>query len=753
MHSIRPDETFVLHREVPKQLRAVLPLFQDLLDGVNTLDFGRLLARHCPLPATLKKKETRTKPPSVWSKQAAKEKGCGKEREHDMLYQGSGLRLGLESGLQSDLDPLMGGSAAGLGQGDFVYQNSESEEEGYCVDKLRVQGLVGESDGYITQEEEEEEGPGARNRASTLAWASDQDGTLSVEESRREEAEGRFEGRKQLEGENQPKKQRQLEVGGGDAAENGAPASSPASQPSSGGSEGLAALLPAHLAPELEATYKELIGQFCEHRQVAAFVWSALCKAVPEALLGGAHGSASACALRERVNKFVRLGRFETMSMEELMHGLRLEDFPWLWDESPRSRGAVLAEDSGGDQNPGSRGPFLAEDLGRGGFAKRGFQQGVVLAMPERKVGGVVRVDHFFKENGIFEERAGEEFWDEPFEEIPLTQEPMTAETEFENEALPQTNTNRTTPPFLKRMPKFPPDKTAQLRRRLSDWLYFLFSKLVIPLLRTHFYITESEPHKQKVFYYRKPAWRQLAALSVRQLAGPCGPYRQVAAGEAEALLAKAGRSFGPAELRLLPKANGMRPIARLGVKSVVQIERRMEKKAEVPRARFRRRSSTGNRNLKRSSTGVEQLEDGLVGRGGFGKGTRQPDWIADTFGLTPERTNGSGIRGAAAIVAGRNPVPGFSVLEFGAPNKLLGDAHAILKFEKWRGSEDLGCSVFGFDDIHAKLRAFLRRLRGESGGAMPRVYMAGCDIAAAYDTIPQDFLWQVSSNEQWSRW
>lgn len=711
----------------------VLPLFQDLLVGVNTLDFGRLLARHCPLPATLKKKETRTKPPSVWSKQAAKGKGCEKEREHDVHDQQSGMRLVLESGLQSVLGPVVGGTAEGRGHEGPVCGTSEREEEEYCADQLGVQGLVGESDGYITQEEEEEEGPRARNRASTLAWASDQNGALSMEESRGEEAAAGFEGRKQLTGENQPTKQRQLEVGGGNAAENGAPASSPASQPSSGGSEGLAALLPAHLAPELEATYKELIGQFCEHRQVAAFVWSALCKVVPKALLGGAHGSASARLLRERVNRFVRLGRFETISMEELMHGLRLEDFPWLWDESPRSRGA-----------------FLAEDPGRGASVKRGFQQGVMLTMPERKVAGVVRVDHFFKDNGSFEERAGEEFWDEPCEDIPLTQEPMTAETEFENEALPQTNTTRTTPPFLKRMPKFPPDKTAQLRRRLSDWLYFLFSKLVIPLLRTHFYITESEPHKQKVFYYRKPAWRQLAALSVRQLAGPGGPYRQVAAGEAEALLAKAGRSFGPAELRLLPKANGMRPIARLGVKSVVQIERRMEKKAaagaEVPRAQFRRRSSTGKWKLKRSSTGV----DGLVGRGGFEKGTRQPHWIVDALGRNLERTNGSGIRGAAAIVASiapQNPVPGFRVLEFGAPNKQLGDAHAILKFEKWRGSEDLGCSVFGFDDIHAKLRAFLRRFRGRSGRAMPRVYMAGCDIAAAYDTVPQDFLWQVSSN------
>jgi hypothetical protein len=739
---------------MPKQLRVVLPLFQDLVVRVNTLDFGRLLARHCPLPATLEKKETRTKPHSVWSKQAAKGKGCEKEKEHDVHNQRSGLRLGLESGLQSDSGPPVEGSAAGRGQGGPVYQNSESEEEGLFADQLKVQGLVDESDGYITQEEEEEEGPGARNRASTLAWASDQDGSLSPEDSRREEAAAGLEGRKQLEGEKQLKEERQREVGSDDAGENGAPAFSPASQPSSDASEGLVALLPAHLAPELEATYKELIRQFCEHRQVVAFVWSALCKVVPKALLGGAHGSASARALRERVNRFVRLGRFEIMSMEELMHGLRLEDFPWLWDESPRSRGAGLAEDPGRDQNPRSRGAFLAEDPGRSASVKRGFQQGVVLAMPERKVAGVVRVDHFFKDNGIFDQRAGEEFWDKPCEEIPLTQEPMMAETEFENKVLPQTDTDRTTPPFLKRMPKFPPDKTAQLRRRLSDWLYFLFSKLVIPLLRTHFYITESEPHKQKVFYYRKPAWRQLAALSVRQLVGPGGPFRQVAAGEAEALLARPGRSFGPAELRLLPKANGMRPIARLGVKSVVQIERRMEKKAavgaEVPRAGFRRQSSTGNRNLKRSSTGVEQFEDGLVGRGGFERGTRQPDWIADAFGLTPERTNGSGIRGAAAIGAGippHNLVPGSRVLEFGAPNKLLGDAHAILKFEKWRGLEDLGCSVFGFDDIHAKLRAFVRGLRGKSGGAMPRVYMAGCDIAAAYDTVPQDFLWQVSSN------
>jgi telomerase reverse transcriptase len=37
-----------------------------------------------------------------------------------------------------------------------------------------------------------------------------------------------------------------------------------------------------------------------------------------------------------------------------------------------------------------------------------------------------------------------------------------------------------------------------------------LFDGLVVPLLRAFFYATESSTHKNRVFYYRKPLWKDM---------------------------------------------------------------------------------------------------------------------------------------------------------------------------------------------------------------------------------------------------
>ena len=45
----------------------------------------------------------------------------------------------------------------------------------------------------------------------------------------------------------------------------------------------------------------------------------------------------------------------------------------------------------------------------------------------------------------------------------------------------------------------------ALLQQRLILWVRWLLGDLVVPLLRAHFYCTESEAYRQEVFYYRCP--------------------------------------------------------------------------------------------------------------------------------------------------------------------------------------------------------------------------------------------------------
>lgn len=40
-------------------------------------------------------------------------------------------------------------------------------------------------------------------------------------------------------------------------------------------------------------------------------------------------------------------------------------------------------------------------------------------------------------------------------------------------------------------------------QRWLCCWAWWLLSRFVLPLLRNSFYVTESEPYRQAVFYYR----------------------------------------------------------------------------------------------------------------------------------------------------------------------------------------------------------------------------------------------------------
>lgn len=43
----------------------------------------------------------------------------------------------------------------------------------------------------------------------------------------------------------------------------------------------------------------------------------------------------------------------------------------------------------------------------------------------------------------------------------------------------------------------------AAVRQRLILWVRWVLSDFLVPLLRAHFYCTESEVYRQDVFYYR----------------------------------------------------------------------------------------------------------------------------------------------------------------------------------------------------------------------------------------------------------
>ena len=94
----------------------------------------------------------------------------------------------------------------------------------------------------------------------------------------------------------------------------------------------------------------------------------------------------------------------------------------------------------------------------------------------------------------------------------------------------------------------------------LHEFLYYIFDSLLTPVIRAHFYVTESSTHRHRLFYFRQDVWRKLSEPSLATL--KLSMYAPIRPGEARHKLQS--QSLGYSQLRLLPKDQGARPITNL---------------------------------------------------------------------------------------------------------------------------------------------------------------------------------------------
>ncbi|OJT07372.1 Telomerase reverse transcriptase [Trametes pubescens] len=77
--------------------------------------------------------------------------------------------------------------------------------------------------------------------------------------------------------------------------------------------------------------------------------------------------------------------------------------------------------------------------------------------------------------------------------------------------------------------------------------------------------------------------------------------------------------------------------------------------------------------------------------------------------------------------------------------NQILQAAFQILTYEKDRQPDRLGASVFGPNEIYAKLKAFKCRLTGnDPSKKLPKLYFVKVDVQACFDTIEQTKLLDI---------
>ena len=103
----------------------------------------------------------------------------------------------------------------------------------------------------------------------------------------------------------------------------------------------------------------------------------------------------------------------------------------------------------------------------------------------------------------------------------------------------------------------------TDIRKRmdiLSEFLYYIFDSILIPLIRSNFHVTESNVHQNHMFYFRHDVWRLLTEPAMTKI--KLNLFEDIKPPKARRLLD--ARPLGFSQIRLLPKATGMRPITNL---------------------------------------------------------------------------------------------------------------------------------------------------------------------------------------------
>jgi hypothetical protein len=320
---------------------------------------------------------------------------------------------------------------------------------------------------------------------------------------------------------------------------------------------------------QTEGNQKSLLGSFTPPKRVADFLWAVLTRIAPREMLGGRKSRAS---IRGFISRLVALRRFEKCTLHEATRGVPLKEFPWLFGV-PGEYGEKKSARNRNYKQTSTEGIHKEKNTGKRNSQEKSTQDTLVKGTE----GGTLQRNS--KEKGTL-----------------------------------------LTPQNHKKTTRGGPN-TADIMRAvlLRRWLLFVVAKICVPVLRAHFYVTETETHRLRVFYYRKGVWARLTAAHLQTMTEdhthetrratvpplvlrPSGartntangddadfehdPRAQSRAGYAfidpSAAASTATASYrrlpkrkarlllqrhllGFSRLRLLPKATGVRPVAMLG--------------------------------------------------------------------------------------------------------------------------------------------------------------------------------------------
>lgn len=100
-----------------------------------------------------------------------------------------------------------------------------------------------------------------------------------------------------------------------------------------------------------------------------------------------------------------------------------------------------------------------------------------------------------------------------------------------------------------------------------AEFVYYVFDSLLIPLIRSNFYVTESNVHRSRLFFFRHDVWRYIAEPAMTQIKSRM--FEEVKVKDALKILES--RQLGYSQIRLLPKQAAVRPIMNLRRRMIVR--------------------------------------------------------------------------------------------------------------------------------------------------------------------------------------
>lgn len=115
-------------------------------------------------------------------------------------------------------------------------------------------------------------------------------------------------------------------------------------------------------------------------------------------------------------------------------------------------------------------------------------------------------------------------------------------------------------PPHIDPQQKVSMSDFLKRQELLAELVYYIFDSILIPLIRTNFHVTESSMHRNRLFFFRHDIWRHLTEPALNNL--KTNMLEEV--GDQNAFKSMKNRTLGFSQVRLLPKAKGMRPITNL---------------------------------------------------------------------------------------------------------------------------------------------------------------------------------------------